>query len=316
MLFPDGFSRQEAEVRTNYLDGPGTFTSSVGVIAGPREDAPLLRFLTVYLRSSLAKYFLLINAWKMLCDRNGMHLTDLEDLPFHRPEQAADPIRAQASLIAVSSALQQLRTQGREARAAAYAELRPHLDDLVFDYFGVTVPERRRVREAVEVLLPSVRPRSFKSLDTPAQQRARRKDLDRYAAALGTALDQWRDAHGGRGHFTVTVQAMNPSQTGAVGAVRVALNPDRQGAATAAVQIEDGAVAATLQALREQAMSPLPAGELLQLAPDTLVWTPTALYLIRPLARRVWLERTAYQDAERIVADVQARRPRATEHAA
>jgi hypothetical protein len=32
----------------------------------------------VYLRSSLARYFLMMRGWKMLCERNGVHLSDVE----------------------------------------------------------------------------------------------------------------------------------------------------------------------------------------------------------------------------------------------
>ena len=311
IVFPDGFSRQEAEVRTNYLEGPASFTSSVGVIAGRKEDAPLLRFLTLYLRSSLAKYFLVMRVWKVLSERNALHLKDLDDLPFYAPEQAADPARGHAVLARVSELMQELRSLGREDRAARFNALRPAIDALVFDYFGLTAQERQLVQETVEVLLPSVRPRAFGSLDTPAQRRARPEHLDRYATALARELDAWRDALGGRGRFEVSVRAMDARGSGPVGAVRIALAPDAQGPAQASVKIEDAAVEATLRTLREQAVLPQTAADLLQLSPDTLIWTPDALYLVRPLVRRAWMVRTATQDAERIVRDVQAapRRP-------
>jgi hypothetical protein len=78
VLFPDGFSRQDHSVRAVYFDGPATFTHSIGVIAGKKEDAVLLQFAAVYLRSSLARYFLMMRGWKMLCERNGVHLSDVE----------------------------------------------------------------------------------------------------------------------------------------------------------------------------------------------------------------------------------------------
>ena len=68
VLFPDGFSRQDLSVRAMYFDAPATFTHSIGVIAGPKADASLLQFVAVYLRSSLAQYFLMMRGWKMLPD--------------------------------------------------------------------------------------------------------------------------------------------------------------------------------------------------------------------------------------------------------
>lgn len=306
ILFPGGFSREEAEVRTNYLDGPASFTSSVGVIAGPREDAALLQFLSLYLRSSLAKYFLLMRCWRLSCDRNSVLLKDLYELPFHTPEDAADPRLAEETLQKVSGVMRQLRALGRTERKDQYQELRPAIDELVFDYFKLTSRERRLVEEAVAVLLPSVRPRSFKSLDTPAQRRARAGDLRRYATTLAAALDEWRDALGGKGHFEVNVCAAPPARTGALGAVRVSVSPGRAQAAQAEVRIEDAAVAGALKELREQAMSPQTVADVLQLSPDTLIWTAKSVYLVRPLARRAWMERAALRDAERIVREVHA----------
>jgi hypothetical protein len=261
------------------------------------------------LRSSLAKYFLLIRVWKMLCDRNALHLVDLEDLPFHRPEDAADPERATQTIAAIAQRMQEWRMLGREARAQAYEAARSELDDLVFDYFDLAPSERRRVRESVQLLLPSVRPRAFKSLDTPAQKRARREDLERYARALGEALEEWRVALGGAGHFAVSVQATDPQRSGAMGAVRVEISTDRDGAPEAIVQIENAGVYATLRQLSKDLLTEQVAGELVQLTPDTLFWTATAVYLVRPLIRRTWMERTAYKDAERIVRDIHAQQP-------
>jgi hypothetical protein len=88
ILFSDGFSRQDHTVRAVYFDRPATFTHSIGVISGPPEDAPLLKFAAVYLRSSLARYFLMTRGWKMLCERNGVHLADVESFPFFDTEHA------------------------------------------------------------------------------------------------------------------------------------------------------------------------------------------------------------------------------------
>ena len=95
-----------------------------------------------------------------------------------------------------------------------YQELRPGLDEAVFNYFGLSASERMLVRETVDVLMPSIRPRSFKSLDTPAQQHANLDDFRTYAKALGNALTSWRERTGGRGRFEVTIVANDPERAG------------------------------------------------------------------------------------------------------
>ena len=91
VLFSDGFSRQDPVVRAAYTRDPATFTHSIGVIAGSKEDAALLQVAAAYLRSSLAKYFLMMRGWKMLCDRNAVHLKDIEAFPFFDVDGAPDP---------------------------------------------------------------------------------------------------------------------------------------------------------------------------------------------------------------------------------
>src|SRR5262249_48593047 len=101
VLFPDGFSRKEHSVRSVYFDEWASFNHSIGVIAGPKEDALLLKFVAVYLRSSLARYFLMMRGWKMLCERNGVHLADVENFPFFDPDQAPNPNAARHALTQV-----------------------------------------------------------------------------------------------------------------------------------------------------------------------------------------------------------------------
>jgi hypothetical protein len=62
----------------------------------------------------------------------------------------------------------------------------------VFDYFDTPENERVLVRETVDILMPSIRPRSFVSLDTPAQHTALPPDFERYAKALAEALTALR----------------------------------------------------------------------------------------------------------------------------
>lgn len=69
--------------------------------------------------------------------------------------------------------------------------------------------------------MPSIRPRSFKSLDTPAQHRAKLEDFEAYASALAEALTSWRTRTRGRGRFHVDVVTSDPERAGPSGIVRV-----------------------------------------------------------------------------------------------
>lgn len=305
VVFPDGFSRQEHSVRAVYYDGPASFTHSIGVIAGPRTDAVLLQFAAVYLRSTLARYFLMMRGWKMLCERNGVHLADVETFPFFDVDTAPDPAAAKDALKQTADQIGQLRALPELDQVRRYAELRDTFDQNVFRYFGLTAEEEALVRETVEVFMPSIRPRSFKSLDTPAQQSADRNDIESYGAALAASLTEWRDRTGGRGKFNVAVTASDPGQAGPLGIVRIDHVNTQTEPASVETKVDDALVFATLSTLRGAGLAVIPVGDALQLVPDVHIWIDGALYLVRQLARRNWTVRQARRDSEHIVRSVQ-----------
>lgn len=306
VLFPDGFSKDEQNVRAVYYDGPASFTHSIGVIAGPRQDAALLQFVAVYLRSTLARYFLMLRGWKMLCERNGVHLSDVETFPFFAPDDAPDPEAARAALDTVQIRMTELASLADLEQVPRYDTLRGELDDAVFAYFGLMAEEQLLVRETVDILMPSVRPRSFKSLDTPAQHRVVAGDFGIYAMALAEALTAWRTKTRGQGRFRVDVVANDPRRAGPCGIVRVSYIQRPTGKPEVSTKINDELVLATLAELQRVGLRAIPSGDFLTLIPDVHLWIDESLYLVRPLARRNWTRRQAHRDAEHIVRSVQA----------
>lgn len=290
-----------------YYDGSASFTHSIGVIAGKLEDAPLLQFAAVYLRSTLARYFLMMRGWKMLCERNGVHLTEVEAFPFFRPEDAPDADAAITALETVKTHVAALTALPELEQGPRYAELRDELDNAIFDYFGLTDKEQVLVRETVEVLMPSIRPRSFKSLDTPAQHRVAAADFDIYAAALAEALTSWRTKTRGRGRFRVDVIANDPSRSGPSGIVRITYVNKTTAPAAISATVSDELVIETLAQLRKGGLRVVASGDFLALLPDVHVWIDGALYLVRPLSRKSWTVRQAMRDAEHVVRTVQSR---------
>jgi hypothetical protein len=188
-----------------------------------------------------------------------------------------------------------------------FAARRAVLDEAVFSYFGLTSEERTIVAETVEILMPSIRPRSFRSLDTPAQHSADTDDFKTYAEALAQSLTSWRTRSGGRGRFEVSVVASDPARAGPSGIVRIRYAEQPTGAPQVATEVSDDLVLTTLAQLRTAGLRAIPSGEALTLVPDAHVWIEGALYLVRPLTRRSWTVRQALRDAEHIVRTVQAR---------
>jgi hypothetical protein len=181
------------------------------------------------------------------------------------------------------------------------------LDDEIFKYFGLSESERALVNETVDVLMPSIRPRSFKSLDTPAQTAGRPTDFQLYTEALAAALTRWRERTGGGGRFNVNVVASDPRREGPAGIVRISYANEVTAPAIASAELNDDLVLTTLTKLRAAGLMAIASGDALQLVPDAYIWTDGSLYLVRPLSRRSWTTRQALRDAERIVHFVQGR---------
>jgi N-6 DNA Methylase len=306
VIFPDGFSRGQQNVRAVYYGGPASFTHSIGVIAGQDADAPLLQFVAVYLRSTLARYFLMMRGWKMLCERNSIHLTDVDTFPFFLPEDAPDSVAAAAALASITSHVDVLSAKPEFLQLSYYESIQGALDAAVFLYFGLTAEEQTLIIETVNILMPSIRPRSFKSLDTRAQRTVSIDDFRIYAAALADALTAWRDRTGGRGRFKVVVVASDPGRAGPSGIVKVSYSNEANASPDIAAGVNDELVITTLTALRKSGLRTIASGDFLSLLPDARLWIDGSLYLVRPLTQRSWTIRQALRDAEHIVRTVQS----------
>lgn len=302
IIFPDGFD-SALEMRASFINVPATFTSSVGVIAGPESDADLLRFAAVYLRSDLIKYFFLMSVYQVACDRNTVRLTNIDDFSFITPESHSSEKEARAILKKVSALVSRL-DDGKLLRVDnAFEAIRDELNELVFDYFGLTKSERALIKEAVSDLVPSVRPRGYASIYTRIQQRTDKSQVTAYVNALKSELNDWQRQLGGEGEIFVQATVMDFRQAGPFGIVRVSLDT-KADSDRAKVVCDDNAVNALLVQLRLLNLLPMRITEELYFAADTMIWSENSLYLIRPLIRRHWLRRTAIRDARRIVSDL------------
>lgn len=306
VLFPDGFSQLEPCVRAHYFDEPASFTHSIGVIASNHDaDAALLKFVAVYLRSDLARYFLMLRTWKALSARNGVHLADIRAFPFFPPDTAPNPEAAQQALSVVSKRMEEIADLPSPRQPGRYQELRDELDRGVYQYFDLTHDEQAVVQETVDVLLPSVRPPSLGALFTPAQQLVTLDDYRAYANALGNSLTQWRTRMHGRGQFRISLIGSDANRDGPSGIVRVDYSPRETTDAEVATRIDADLVLEMLPKLRSAGLRRIRSGGSLSLVPDTHVWLNGSLYLVRPATKRGWTIRQALRDAEQIVRSIQ-----------
>ena len=96
----------------------------------------------------------------------------------------------------------------------------------------------------------------------------------------------------------VEAVAGHPDTIGLLGIVRIALAADD---APPQVQVNDRDVLALAETLEAENLILMPAWANLYLAADFLIQAGSAMYLIKPLVKRLWLPSHALGDAQRIV---------------
>lgn len=206
------------------------FRNSVHFISGPSEDEDQLLFLTVYLRSALAKFFLFHTAANWGTERDKVHLDELLLLPFPLPddspaENAADIVRQVADRMRQERIEQnrlyneclernqklygpdeqRARKEWLERRKERTKVLQAELESLIYRYFGLHEPEVMLLKDTVNISIPS---------STPSEAQADRFDLPTlhlvssrkitgyengltvYAETLANTLNSWANERG------------------------------------------------------------------------------------------------------------------------
>ena len=301
IIFTDGIT-SDRKIRAVFSKEAFSFKHSVGMLSGPEEDEPVMRFVAAYMQSSLAQYVLLMTAYQVNFERERVSLKDIEGLPFVHPDQHANPEMAWKIIKDLSTQMQALE-KGREIlRHGMDTKI---IDDLVFDYFSLSRLQRSRIREVSEYIAPNLQPGSIDRLDTPLQGRAPQVQIEKYTRALREEIQNWSKARGGRGTINVSVIINTQDISGALGVVKIQ-PASREASSGGALQLnkDDRTLSALLSKLSANKLLPMDLGDNLQFIPETIVRSGDALYLVKPLIRRLWMSSEAYRDAERVVRSV------------
>ena len=302
IVFTDGIS-SDRKVRAAFSSETFTFKHSIGMLSGPPEDEPLMRFVAAYLHSSLAQYVLLMTAYQVNFERERISLKDIQRLPFVHPDRHLDSDRAWAIVKEVAE--QTKRLQDMEGILQQRPDFKEQ-DDQILEYFGLNRLQRARVQEVSTHIAPNMQPGTIEALDTPLQKRASQDHLLAYGHSLRDEIRVWSRNRGGIGDVVVEVIANSRHVCGPLGIVKVTPAYKGQQSKPLQTEMDDKAFDTVLQALNENGLLPLKASSVLQLAPDTVVRSGDTFYLVKPLIQRLWLQSEAYRDAERVVRRVVA----------
>jgi N-6 DNA Methylase len=260
-------------------------------IHGPSYDAGQLAFLTVYLRSKLARYFLFHTSASWGVSRARVDIDDLMRLPFPFPEQAYNQARAMEIVADVGQIMADAAreaTGGTLGRDIIVQQAQVKAEALVEEYFDVDDIERILIADTNSVIVPSVRPTRARA-EVPTLVPARPVQYSEYIKLLCETLNGWASKE-----YEVHGAAVSD---GKIGIGMVVLEKTRRGEDPEHL---NGATKDVLSALHRLLRGAAKGRGTVELARGLKVFDKTLLYVTKPIGRRFWTRTAALNDADEI----------------
>jgi hypothetical protein len=281
--------------RCAYADFAVTFRSSIRGIHGQQSDRELLIFLSFYLKSTLAKYFLFHTSSNWGVTRPEVHDQQLLRLPFPFPDECSKPEEAkrlvrestkvfERAIHQISNPLSNRNDIVIEAQAAA--------DQLVNTYFDIDEIEQAIIEDTVTVLIPSFQPSRTK-LDVPTLRPSTESSRNNFLQYLCSTLNQWASDDY---HVYGSVIA-DPS----LGVGMVILEKIRRNDNPTQLMGQPNNILNTIDDLQHAAIR---AHGTFDLVRGVIVFYKNLLYITKPLAQRFWTKTAALNDADKIAATI------------
>jgi len=327
ILVSHGFSK------VAYCDFNVLFQSTLQSIAGPKEDedANLLMFLTVYLRSKLSRYFLFHTSANWGSERDKVHLNELLRVPFPLPKSEFVSPEADQIVDHVAKKFRELRKSlkhlieelkkkvhrnalldeidkqiletWRQERKMLVDRLQSEFEPLIYQYVGLTDQEIALVEDTTDIFIPSATPnswRSFQSITLDPLEKSKTapyadKGLGAYADTLTTTLNAWAEAEGA-GH-QVYAEGGTDGDTG-LSMVTVHLSQKEAPYRDKSLSKD---LSKALKAYNERISNKRGA---LKYERDILFFQGKAIHIVRPNILLNWTRTAALNDAARIYGDI------------
>jgi len=284
-------------LNVTFADFAVVFRHAVRGIHGPSEDRELMLFLTAYLRSPLARYFLFHTSSRWGIERAEVEVAELLKVPFPLPEQSSAPAQAKklvqhvAQKVDAFSRREEAILDNREELLDA---LQTECNTVVYEYFELDEIERALVEDTVSITMESILP-ARASAKLPTLKESSSDLREQYTKVLCDMLNDW--TRGGSYHITAQVES-----TSGTGMAVVILDRSRNDNKPVKVRSDrtDGLLP-VLSRLRETFKTELGSIELLR---GVKIFDQNSLYLFKALDQRFWTRTAAFNDADEIATTV------------
>ena len=284
-------SAKSSRLCAAYAETSFSFQDAIQAIVVPESDKARAKVLAAMLNSKLMFWFAFHATASIGSERPIVHQDQLLDLPFPAPEDMPELQRAEAAAEQLAALIDEAKERLDESMRPEdpLAELLGRLDDLVYDYFGLTEQEILLVEDTVKYVASSMQPTSSM---VPIWGQPTKKDRGAYASVLTSSLVEWMKSSSS---VSVALVARDDDLT----VVRLRLCETADRVAYEEHQIEVGEALMTVANAMD---TPLP-GNLHRLG-NLRVYAGDNLYMVKPNRMRFWTRSAARVDAEQIVVDL------------
>jgi N-6 DNA Methylase len=279
-----------------YADFDVSFQHALRGIHGPAKDRNLLIFLTAYLRSPLAMYFLFHTSSSWGVARPKVHVEEVLRVPMPLPDQQPNPKRCGQIVEEVAEIVTDAARRASATfmdRAGIVRSADAAITPLIDEYFDMHEIEKPLIEDTLEVTIRSIQPTRRRmpvptvTPSSPAQRQA-------YCDRVRGMLNEWAK----RGKYKVR-GAVHASETMGIG-MAVFETVSRSDARSLKSNDGDDMLEA-LDYLRRAFPQPL---STLDLVRGLLVFDMNRLYVVKPIGRRHWTQTAAMNDADEIAGTI------------
>ncbi|WP_236030802.1 HsdM family class I SAM-dependent methyltransferase [Paractinoplanes lichenicola] len=275
---PRLFQAPHVLIRTTFVRGrlaatlverDAVFRHGVMGVAGPAEDKPLLTMLAATICSSLGHYYLFMTSAAWGVERDFVELNEHLGLPLAEPN-AAQFARLQDILA--------------ESDGLMTEHFRRSLDEVVFDVYGLTQPERDRVMEGLQYGIERFRrPTQFYDAVSPDQiqdyETQLRATVTRFLP--DTTVSSFNDANGYFRAVALTIESERSDRRRTEGGTGRRID---------------------VEAIVRQAERELPPSMGIVAQPAGFMVDEDTIYIVKTADRDRWTTDAALDDGERIIA--------------
>ncbi|MFP4412005.1 HsdM family class I SAM-dependent methyltransferase [Coleofasciculus sp.] len=283
-------------MRTAFADFDVFFQDSIQGIHGEEEDSELLMFLSAFLQSNLAKYYLFhtVSSWGIYS--NKAHEIELLRLPFPLPEVTYSPSESKKI---IQEVVQIMRSSKEEIemrffrRNEIIKQAKQKMSGLVYDYYNIDELEKVLIDDTINYWISSITPnRGTRSI--PTLENSQSEERLEYLKLLCNVLNGFTD----RSPYKIRGNLLVSSPMGAGLVILERTNNSHQ-SITDYEQESTSRLDAAIQRIFH--FLPNDQGSIRYLR-NLKVFDQDKLYIFKPLTRRFWTKTFALNDADQISA--------------